>query len=345
MHVAVVVSSEISGGGERYLYRLYDGLVRDYGFKVTLVGSLPEWPEHLGSTVDVGAGPKLTRRRGLAVQGRETALYVPRVLRAIRSVQPDLIHMQYMREKISLSRILARSYPVVWTEHGPLPTNFPLGGRKIVADQAKCARVISVSNGVRRNLESAGISSTTISNPVPSSLPTAADSLESIGLGKDYVLYVGRLHVNKRIDLLLEAARRMPEQQVVVVGTGPAATALQGAAPSNVRFTGHIEVSEELYRNSRAVVITSGRAAREGLPMVMLEARSVGTRVLIARDCHASEDADELGAEVFEPDAGALVNSLKVQDRPVLGMSGLSEREWVRLHSEVLVHELERALG
>lgn len=336
MHLAVVGASEISGGAEQYLYRLYSSLVADFGVRVTVVGSFPEWPAGVGDVEAIDAGPKFTRRRSLRVQAVESIKYAPQVLKAVHKAQPDLIHIQYFREKILLCGALSRKYPVIWTEHAPLPQNFPIGGRNLVAHQAGKASVIAVSTGVALDLESSGIASTVISNPLPGTLSQSASDI--VGNGSNYVLYVGRLHHHKRVHLLLDAAARMSDQLFVIAGTGPAADDLKARATRNVRFVGHVEITEALYRRSRVVVIPSGREAREGLPMAMLEARSVGTRVLMANDCHAAVDAVEYGSDLFAPTVEDLIEGLakhSILDRSRVSRNGLSESDWVQQHYDL----------
>jgi glycosyltransferase involved in cell wall biosynthesis len=93
----------------------------------------------------------------------------------------------------------------------------------------------------------------------------------------DY-LAVARLYLHKRIDVLLEAFRRLPNERLVIAGDGPAAAQLMAVAPPNVTFVGLRQDDElrELYRNSRAVVtasveefgISSVEALACGIPVI-----------------------------------------------------------------------------
>lgn len=60
-------------------------------------------------------------------------------------------------------------------------------------------------------------------------------SIQSVG---DYYLIVSRLIPYKRIDLAVEAFRRLPQEKLVVVGGGRDLQALQAQAPANVHFLG-----------------------------------------------------------------------------------------------------------
>jgi hypothetical protein len=61
---------------------------------------------------------------------------------------------------------------------------------------------------------------------------------------RDPGLYVtvSRLINYKRVDLLVEAFRQMPDRRLVVIGTGPDAARLRAGAPPNVRFDGYLPV-------------------------------------------------------------------------------------------------------
>ena len=84
-------------------------------------------------------------------------------------------------------------------------------------------------------------------------------------------LFVGRLHVQKDLPTLLEAARAVPECEIWIAGDGTLRATLEAAAPPSVRFLGeqpHARVVD-LLRQSRALVLCS---RREGVPNVVLEA-------------------------------------------------------------------------
>jgi glycosyltransferase involved in cell wall biosynthesis len=100
-----------------------------------------------------------------------------------------------------------------------------------------------------------------------------------------YVLYVGRLHPVKQVDLLLRAwaliHTRAPEVRLRIVGEGPEERALRTLAEelhlgSSAVFEGFRPDEElpTLYRGADAVILPS---RREGLPLALLEAGATGT--------------------------------------------------------------------
>ncbi|QLD84628.1 glycosyltransferase [Natronomonas halophila] len=128
----------------------------------------------------------------------------------------------------------------------------------------------------------------------------------------DHVVFVGRLDADKRIDIILEAARQLgPEIDVTLVGNGPQADRLADAPP-NVTHEGwvpHDEVPAYL-ADAQAVILAS---EQEGLPTVLLEAYACGTPVVAPR-VGGIEDAitDALTGEVYStPDADQLAASAR----------------------------------
>ncbi len=82
----------------------------------------------------------------------------------------------------------------------------------------------------------------------------------------------------KRIEVLIEAFRQLPERELRLAGEGPERRRLQALAPPNVRFLGRIDdqaLREEL-RTARAFLF----AAEEDFGLAPLEAQACGTPVI-----------------------------------------------------------------
>jgi glycosyltransferase involved in cell wall biosynthesis len=71
----------------------------------------------------------------------------------------------------------------------------------------------------------------------------------------DFILSVNRLDRAKRIDLLIEAAARVPDLRVVVAGDGPDRERLESLANGRVEFVGRVsdDALADLYGRCRAV--------------------------------------------------------------------------------------------
>lgn len=76
---------------------------------------------------------------------------------------------------------------------------------------------------------------------------------EGTGESGSYYLSLGRLVPYKRVDLIIEAFRRMPDRELVVIGEGPERGRLEKSLPKNVTMLG---------RQSREVVLALLSAAR-----------------------------------------------------------------------------------
>lgn len=327
--VAVVASSETLGGAETYLSRLYGGLIQRHAVRPTLIGTVPGWPE-FGARIPVTAPRKLTRQVSLAKQARPNLLYARELLAAVDPYEFDLIHVQYVREKLLTTRLASRA-PVLWTEHGPLPTRFPPGALHLLRRQAKSAHILAVSAAVRDSLSDQSIPAQVVWNPLPKQRPTD----QRLGTPVS-VLWAGRLHPAKRVDLLTAAAGQLPDVDFHVAGDGPAAETLRASAPDNVTFHGHLTDLSPLLSTVDVLVVTSGREAREGSPMIALEARVAGIPLLMAADCHAAEEAVSLGGSLFSPHAGDLARAIRAitpgaarVQIPALAAAERSHEKWI----------------
>jgi glycosyltransferase involved in cell wall biosynthesis len=117
-----------------------------------------------------------------------------------------------------------------------------------------------------------GRESTVIYPPVASPADVAASARENV-----YVT-VSQLVPYKRVDLLVEAFRRMPSRTLVVIGAGPMHARLAHDAPPNVRLLGRIGDADRnaWLAKARAFVF----AAEEDFGIAPLEAQAHGTPVI-----------------------------------------------------------------
>jgi len=126
---------------------------------------------------------------------------------------------------------------------------------------------------------------------------------------KDCVLWVGAVHENKRPELFLELARRLPGRRCVMIG-GPRAGAqgfferMRAAAASlpNVEFLGFLPLAqvERWFDRGRVLVNTS---TYEGMPNTFLQAWARGMPTVATVDIGApvhrvARDVDALAREV-----------------------------------------------
>jgi glycosyltransferase involved in cell wall biosynthesis len=108
--------------------------------------------------------------------------------------------------------------------------------------------------------------------------PVDVGAFQPSDMREDFYLSVGRLVPYKKIDLMIEAFRRMPDRKLVVVGSGPELDRLRALAPANVQMLGRREFAEviQLMGRARALIF----AAYEDFGIVPLETQACGTPVL-----------------------------------------------------------------
>lgn len=112
--------------------------------------------------------------------------------------------------------------------------------------------------------------------PVPEIAPWVSAQDE-----RPYYLVVSRLMPYKKVDVVLEAFRLMPELRVVVVGRGPEAERLAALAPDNARLLSGLDDAQMrwAYAHARALIAP----AFEDFGLTPLEAYAFGTPVLARR--------------------------------------------------------------
>lgn len=91
-------------------------------------------------------------------------------------------------------------------------------------------------------------------------------------------LSLGRLVPYKRVDLLIEAFRKMPHRILHVIGDGPERGRLEQGLPGNVKILGRVSEAElsSALQNARALVF----AAEEDFGIALVEAQAAGTPVI-----------------------------------------------------------------
>ncbi|MGP8104959.1 MAG: glycosyltransferase [Desulfobaccales bacterium] len=128
--------------------------------------------------------------------------------------------------------------------------------------------------------------------------------------GKRWILYLGRLHPKKGLDLLIpafaELSRRFPDHVLVIAGPdeGEAKQVQKMVEDCGIRervlLTGPVygKIKIGLMRGADAFALTS---YSEGMPMAVLEALGCGIPVLLTQACNVPEVAEEEAGFVVPP--------------------------------------------
>jgi glycosyltransferase involved in cell wall biosynthesis len=132
---------------------------------------------------------------------------------------------------------------------------------------------------------------------------------------ENYYVTVSRMVPYKRMDLIVEAFRYMPEKKLVVIGTGPDMTKIKKRAGSNVELLGHLpfEVMRHYLQNAKAFIF----AAEEDFGIAPVEAQACGTPLIAYGRGGALETVRGLdhreptGVFFREQSVGALVDAVR----------------------------------
>lgn len=95
---------------------------------------------------------------------------------------------------------------------------------------------------------------------------------------QSHFLTAGRLVGYKNVEVVIDAFKLLPEQKLIVAGTGPEEKRLRALAGPNVAFTGFVTEQEmrQLMATARALIF----AAEEDFGIIPVEAQAEGTPVL-----------------------------------------------------------------
>jgi len=126
--------------------------------------------------------------------------------------------------------------------------------------------------------------------------PVRTDFFTPAAAAKHHFLAVARLVPQKRLDVLVDAFRRLDET-LVIAGSGPWLERLRARAAANVHFAGWVDDARlrELYRASHALVCPSV----EEFGIVMAEAHACGVPVIAPRAGGAREIVDDAATGVL----------------------------------------------
>lgn len=138
---------------------------------------------------------------------------------------------------------------------------------------ASADRYLVTSTAVQRwVLDAYGISAEIV--PPPGGVDASGPQEPVDGVDPDFFLSVGRLLDYKNVDTVVQAFRHVPQERLVIVGSGPMAKAIEEERPANVQMLEAVSDAQLrwLYDNSVALIA----AAHEDYGLTPLEAASFG---------------------------------------------------------------------
>jgi len=132
---------------------------------------------------------------------------------------------------------------------------------------------IAISNFISRRIWKIYKRKSTVIYP-----PVDIDSFESCVEKEDYYLTASRMVPYKKIELIVNAFREMPDKRLVVIGNGPDFEKIKMLAGPNVTLLGYqsFDVLSAHMKSSKAFIF----AAEEDFGIAPLEAQASGTPVI-----------------------------------------------------------------
>lgn len=227
--------------------------------------------------------------------------YVLSALRLIGNLRPQIVHAHEMLSPATIALLAKRLYGsrvivkvLCGGETGDVYKikNRPLGDLRLRYLRDQVDAFIAISQEIDQELEQVQVPKAkrhAIPNGVDTQhfAPASPDEKRRIrlefGLDPDslLVLYSGRLHPYKRVDLLLQSwtgvFSHYPGAQLLILGSGSEEAALRQMAPAGVRFMGEVADVAPYLQAADLYVMPS---AREGLSNSVLEALSSGLPVV-----------------------------------------------------------------
>lgn len=167
---------------------------------------------------------------------------------------------------------------------------------------------------------------------------------DELGIGDELVvMYAGNVGYSQSLELVLAAARRLPQVQFVINGDGSALASLRAQASdlSNVHFVGYQPIErlpEVLAAGDVHVVPLRAGLARVSVPSKTYSILAAGRPILAAIDPGTEVPrilaASGAGIAVVPDDESAFVDALgaMVADPEALRAMGLAGRQWVVRH-------------
>ena len=135
--------------------------------------------------------------------------------------------------------------------------------------------------------------------------PVEVEDFSSCQQKEDFYLTVSRLVPYKKVHVIVEAFRQMPDKQLVVIGDGPGMAGLRQLAGPNVKLLGYqpARVLREYMQKARAFIF----AAEEDFGIAPVEAQACGTPVIAyGRGGTLETVSEQTGLFFFEQEPGAV---------------------------------------
>lgn len=211
-----------------------------------------------------------------------------KIIRRYRQKHDRVVVIAHLPYSIFISRFTTGVKNVVWC-HGPFHRVF---SRAMIGKLLLWRRtIITISKSMSEEYNEVMGSLATIDfcyNPLDFAkiIERADQELPIVPDEEEYIIFVGRLERQKRIDVLLEAMDQLPRNiNLLIFGVGSLENSLKKQARSmdliNVKFMGWTNNPFPYIRKAKMLVLSSDY---EGLPTILLESLALQTPA-ISTDC------------------------------------------------------------
>ncbi|HUR51586.1 MAG TPA: glycosyltransferase family 4 protein [Mycobacteriales bacterium] len=210
----------------------------------------------------------------------------------------DVVHVHGVGPGIVIPLLKARRLRVVLTVHALdfERDKWPGPAKRVFRGLSRAGvrgadRVVVVAEHLREAVRDLyGVDAHVVHNGVTTpAVDPALPAVTELGLAPgSYALFVGRLVPEKRVEVLLTAhAGLQPEVPLLVVGSGQGSYAgeyeqsLRDVSRGDVRFLGQ-QSHDVVCQLVQGAAVLVNPSALEGLPLTVLEARALGTPVVLS---------------------------------------------------------------
>jgi glycosyltransferase involved in cell wall biosynthesis len=203
-------------------------------------------------------------------------------------------------------------------------------------------RYLAVSTVVRDRIRAEyGIEATVL--PPPLTVDTEGEQ-KAMAAEPGFFLAPSRLVPLKNVAAIVEAFRSLPDERLVIAGTGPERRRLETGAPANVFFAGEANDSKMrwLYANCEALVA----ASYEGFGFTALEGNAFGKPALVLRSGGFLDTIVEGESGLFfdVPEPRAIAGAVK-EFRSMTWSAELVARNAARFDEQSFVRGLRQVVG
>ena len=306
IRVALVITELNVGGAERCLTQLAIGLDRRH-FEPLVIVIAPRPLDEQQTLVNLLEAAQVPVRFLNASSKWQLPIGVWRLRKALEAFEPDVIQSFLFHADV-LTRLAGggRRCHLFLGLRVADPLRWRQRCERWAARQATAVVCVSesVSEYARDEAEIQAEKLVVIPNAIDVEIQRSVKPLDltSIGVGESrrVILSVGRLHPQKGMDWLLKTMpgvfERLPEHDLLIVGTGPDETRLRAQArdlqiDDRVHFAGWRDDVPRLMAASSQLVLTS---RWEGMPNVVLEAMAAALPI-VATNTHGMREL--LGAD------------------------------------------------